>query len=901
MSLLDKNKVFFGLIHYILSEQRNVNWIIKSSLIDFTGISSYLNEKTFKTDNILNDIIDYMKEIKPYHTQFSKYFEKYVTKTEIANVSPIDTFNQTIKLKFDKIKSISDIIDIFSYITDKNLLENPEEFNTDIYNISNLQILSTYDMNIYFRTQTYSSELNKQIWVWIKKYENLPEGYYYNNISNDYYKFEKDLKNNLNEKYNNFKVLNNNEIKSFCNLHEANRLFYLGLKDNEEIRKEINANFKGLEITGGNFNIEQFGYDIYNYDTTDYDSPTIIYDYCFIDKRETFPLELSEIKNYEKSFVLPSKHLFLISNDFILNNTNESLLIYLKKNNTLEQIKDYEIIQNNENTYLDIFDDIGIKNTLYIVKTIENNSQIEYSNCQIFSSFPFKESESDVIIRKYIEIKEDGSFEPLEIPKSENNLNMSVQIKYDSTGQRKPYLNYTKNENTIIINNYNDISEYDHIIITAFDYKYLYDKIYTWEDKFGRKNNEINLSGDNFLRPIYEKDRPSELIVSQPISDLTIYKKYSNNNTINIIKNDFKNQMLYNDFDSSLLPKIKNLIYEDNDTKLIISEIELDNTNNLLPAPNKVLIDSEIIEYSEIDYNNNSIKKLKRGLNGSPLLINMMDKFYPNIHTLKIGDIVIPFNGFSEYERNNKYISHLIKDTNIKSYYLPYNSNFNSTLSVYYFNKINLLENVYYTSSEIKVDYPNLFSDKTILNNLLNDTNKTIYNGDFKLFINNDIINFKSIYKNNNSEYIIKDFELPKKYSNYTNEIYSTESTYIGSILPFELSSDNYSIDYSHGNIKYKLLKQSKYDDNNNLYYVYSNDLSVLYKIIGNENNSKLSGTIYSTSNNIIGKISDDIIYNNDGNINGLIIDNYFTDSILSLNLKNIELNKYDRLLINSY
>ena len=40
MSILDKNKIFFGLIHYVFSEQDNVDWAFKTSLVNFTGINA---------------------------------------------------------------------------------------------------------------------------------------------------------------------------------------------------------------------------------------------------------------------------------------------------------------------------------------------------------------------------------------------------------------------------------------------------------------------------------------------------------------------------------------------------------------------------------------------------------------------------------------------------------------------------------------------------------------------------------------------------------------------------------------------------------------------------------------------------------------------------------------------
>ena len=48
MSALDRNKIFFGLVHYILSEQKNVDWILKTSLVNFTGINSTVTEQKYE-------------------------------------------------------------------------------------------------------------------------------------------------------------------------------------------------------------------------------------------------------------------------------------------------------------------------------------------------------------------------------------------------------------------------------------------------------------------------------------------------------------------------------------------------------------------------------------------------------------------------------------------------------------------------------------------------------------------------------------------------------------------------------------------------------------------------------------------------------------------------------------
>ena len=100
MTLTDKNKIFFALIHYILVEQRNVDWILKTILIDFTGISSLLEERPYKTDSTLDDVVDMITQIKPYHVQFSHYFEHYQTHQEAVDVNVIsDIFFFPLRVK----------------------------------------------------------------------------------------------------------------------------------------------------------------------------------------------------------------------------------------------------------------------------------------------------------------------------------------------------------------------------------------------------------------------------------------------------------------------------------------------------------------------------------------------------------------------------------------------------------------------------------------------------------------------------------------------------------------------------------------------------------------------------------------------------------------------------------
>ena len=118
MSNIDKNKVFFGLLHYIFTEQPNVNWAFKTSLVNFTGINETLNQRRYKNDSISNDIIKYIKYVKPYHVQFDHYIEKYKVPLEICNTKVNDSIFPTIKIRYDNVSPKPDIYD-YLYSSEK--------------------------------------------------------------------------------------------------------------------------------------------------------------------------------------------------------------------------------------------------------------------------------------------------------------------------------------------------------------------------------------------------------------------------------------------------------------------------------------------------------------------------------------------------------------------------------------------------------------------------------------------------------------------------------------------------------------------------------------------------------------------------------------------------------------
>ena len=121
----DKNNIFFNMIHYVLSEQSNVSWILKSSFINFTGLQTEVSFSKFQKPNLVNDILEYVTHVKPYHTKFDQFIEKYTSKNDKVRIQGdrkeaadgtfiviqnlVEFFNITHKMRFDNVTLTPDI------------------------------------------------------------------------------------------------------------------------------------------------------------------------------------------------------------------------------------------------------------------------------------------------------------------------------------------------------------------------------------------------------------------------------------------------------------------------------------------------------------------------------------------------------------------------------------------------------------------------------------------------------------------------------------------------------------------------------------------------------------------------------------------------------------------------
>ena len=513
MSYKDKNKIFFGLLHYAFSEQDNIDWAFKTSLIEFTGLNDKFSNKQYKKEDLTDSIIEYVKSVKPYHAQFSNYIEKYSSNKELANV---------------KLNEKCDI-----------------EYN--------------------IRIDAVTSEVDDQ--------NNMTDGEY---------------------------ILT----------HMANRIYKTISQDKELIKDYLNCHFKGITVDGSHMNVDKSGYDAFLYDTDVYDSPTISNEYYIVDYSDDdtqYP--------YSKTFVNIGKTVFKINSDTIISKQYAQLFSIYK--NSKIKIVDYSLDDNTISLPYKLR-----KNEKIILEYLQDTS---YS--WIFQAIPFKESSDKYCTKKIV----DKDIRIFDVPKKDIQGKLMVQLE-NAQGTKITTNGYE------IING--QIHLYDNsvnigwkVIITVMDYSLVYDKLYNWEDLYGKGNNLTswadyytnyyniqNIDGSNMLRPHHEKERPSELSASHLLST-TIIKKELKNNLLDLYIYDFKGNYytlpLYTY--SKLLQDITvgdNEIIIEYNPNFDLPKMEDDKFQS-----SKIFINNEFISFSEYEIQDNKLilKKIIRATDGTYL------------------------------------------------------------------------------------------------------------------------------------------------------------------------------------------------------------------------------------------------------------------------------------------
>jgi hypothetical protein len=97
--IVDQNELFFSLLNYVVSEQKNPNWVFKSSYIFIKEDNLPLTQDQLYIPDQIQNVIDYITDVKPYHTQIRDYSSTYIT-SDIAPGTATDFIKWAIKLQF---------------------------------------------------------------------------------------------------------------------------------------------------------------------------------------------------------------------------------------------------------------------------------------------------------------------------------------------------------------------------------------------------------------------------------------------------------------------------------------------------------------------------------------------------------------------------------------------------------------------------------------------------------------------------------------------------------------------------------------------------------------------------------------------------------------------------------
>ena len=94
-----RNHVFSDMLNFVLSEQRNVDWAFKTSMITIREGTVALTQDRIFVPNQAEDIIEYVMDTKPYHTHVREYKTVY-SLADSANMAASALFTPKITLNF---------------------------------------------------------------------------------------------------------------------------------------------------------------------------------------------------------------------------------------------------------------------------------------------------------------------------------------------------------------------------------------------------------------------------------------------------------------------------------------------------------------------------------------------------------------------------------------------------------------------------------------------------------------------------------------------------------------------------------------------------------------------------------------------------------------------------------
>ncbi len=97
--IVDQNSLYFAMLNYVYSEQKNPDWTFKTSYIYIKENNIPLTQSALYIPDQINNIISYIVDSKPYHTQIRDYTSTYLT-SDVAVGTATDSMQSKTILTF---------------------------------------------------------------------------------------------------------------------------------------------------------------------------------------------------------------------------------------------------------------------------------------------------------------------------------------------------------------------------------------------------------------------------------------------------------------------------------------------------------------------------------------------------------------------------------------------------------------------------------------------------------------------------------------------------------------------------------------------------------------------------------------------------------------------------------
>lgn len=90
LTLLEQNHLIFVMINFVHSEQNMVDWVFKTSYIIIRGLEEELTQTPVLREDITQPIIEYVEEVKPYHTKIRDFRQDLIIPIDNAPLHATD-------------------------------------------------------------------------------------------------------------------------------------------------------------------------------------------------------------------------------------------------------------------------------------------------------------------------------------------------------------------------------------------------------------------------------------------------------------------------------------------------------------------------------------------------------------------------------------------------------------------------------------------------------------------------------------------------------------------------------------------------------------------------------------------------------------------------------------------